>query len=56
MKKILVSLVLFALAFAFSSSSVLAGGDQNTGDTGIGETAQNCILFFGDCPNTGVNF
>jgi len=51
MKKILVSLVLLALAFAFSSSSVLAGGDQV-----IGEKADGPANQYGECPFTGVNF
>lgn len=50
-------MVMFALAVIFTSNSVLAGGDQNTGDTGLSDyNYQNCILFNGDCPNTGVNF
>ena len=51
MKKILVFMVMFALAVIFTSNSVLAGGDQVIGDKSTGPAYQN-----GDCPFTGVNF
>jgi len=51
MKKILVFMIMFALAVIFTSNSVLAGGDQVIGAKSTGPSNQN-----GECPFTGLNF
>lgn len=51
MKKFLIMLSFLAFLLVFASQTVMAGGDQVTGDNAAGPANQ-----YGDCPFTGTDY